>query len=462
MLPPPPNPAAAAVCALQVTLTLQSRTKAVHLAVLTVVASIVFGVYGIVKVTPLPFRLMLQGTNLMMTFGMSVVLSLFAPTVPFLWSYFISHMLLAFAAAALASCVAGIVVLPSFATEAAISNVVTALRKTGQTGTMCVSLLLRPGDDSKGFPGSYSHQNLQQLGALPDNSSQQPPAAEGDSNGAVRRPTFERHASLQVEDLSSLVAHPSQELDMFMHYTTPGQWGIKSFMSAQSVASTRSATSATAGATAAAAATGGAGGGRRPASMTAPAGDIDTRAAVEQESVAGHAAAAATTAAAVDDPDASATDATAAAADVDRDVVINLHKYSTSSSSSTAESDHDSAHEGSVYNAAAAANSKKKKRHLGFNLLKKLSHTHHHHHHKQQQQPQQSVIAQQQHLFVRLGRGVDLIRPHLLETRLLHDSVAVEQAWWVRLLVGGVPLPEAIHIQDWQALVNALDMLLDR
>src|SRR5690242_19153331 len=101
----------------QVTITLQAHSKAVHLALLTILSSIVFGIFGIVKVTPLPFRLMLQGTNLMLTFGMSVVLSLFAPNVTFLWSYFISHLFLAFTAAALASCVAGVAVLPSFAPE---------------------------------------------------------------------------------------------------------------------------------------------------------------------------------------------------------------------------------------------------------------------------------------------------------------------------------------------------------
>ena len=36
----------------------------------------------------------LQGTNLLMTFGMSIVLSFWAPTLQVVWSSYLAHMLL--------------------------------------------------------------------------------------------------------------------------------------------------------------------------------------------------------------------------------------------------------------------------------------------------------------------------------------------------------------------------------
>jgi hypothetical protein len=49
----------------------------------------------LVRVSARQFPLLfLQGTNLLMTFGMSIVLSFWAPSLQILWSSYLAHMLL--------------------------------------------------------------------------------------------------------------------------------------------------------------------------------------------------------------------------------------------------------------------------------------------------------------------------------------------------------------------------------
>jgi hypothetical protein len=49
----------------------------------------------LVRVSAQQFPLLfLQGTNLLMTFGMSIVLSFWAPSLQILWSTYLAHMLL--------------------------------------------------------------------------------------------------------------------------------------------------------------------------------------------------------------------------------------------------------------------------------------------------------------------------------------------------------------------------------
>lgn len=95
---------------------------------------------------------------MLLTFGMSTVLSLWAPNPLVLWSHFLGPMLLGFLGAAAASTLSGLLVLPSLASEAAMRSLITALRKTGQTSSLCVSILLRPESRQGEVPWELVHQ----------------------------------------------------------------------------------------------------------------------------------------------------------------------------------------------------------------------------------------------------------------------------------------------------------------
>lgn len=74
---------------------MQIPSRAGHIALLVILASGGLALGCLVRVSIRQFPLLfLQGTNLLMTFGMSVVLSFWAPTVRVLWSSYLSHMLL--------------------------------------------------------------------------------------------------------------------------------------------------------------------------------------------------------------------------------------------------------------------------------------------------------------------------------------------------------------------------------
>jgi hypothetical protein len=74
---------------------MQIPARARHIALLVVLASTGFALASLVRVSARQFPLLfLQGTNLLMTFGMSVVLAFWAPTVQVLWSSYLAHMLL--------------------------------------------------------------------------------------------------------------------------------------------------------------------------------------------------------------------------------------------------------------------------------------------------------------------------------------------------------------------------------
>jgi hypothetical protein len=230
----------------------------------------------------------------MMTFGMSVVLSLWAPTTAFLWRYFLAHMLLSFVGAALASFPAGLLVLPSLATEAAMQAVITALRKTGQTGTLCVSILLRPQQEGL-LPGATKsleqHSQWQQqqqrrpasgmsvtsasgisaAGSLAarsafseaaraadsaDSNSATPAAAlattasatsnmeqqqQGAPEGLPTAPSSElqQQPSLLEEVPESAGVKSSAELQRMVALSKPGHWGLRSFVVAAASSSSQ-------------------------------------------------------------------------------------------------------------------------------------------------------------------------------------------------------------------------------
>ena len=74
---------------------MQIPSRAGHIALLVVLASAGLALGCMVRVSARGFPLLfLQGTNLLMTFGMSVVLSFWAPSVQVLWASYLSHMLL--------------------------------------------------------------------------------------------------------------------------------------------------------------------------------------------------------------------------------------------------------------------------------------------------------------------------------------------------------------------------------
>jgi hypothetical protein len=139
---------------------------------------------------------------------------------------FLSHFQ-AFTAAGLASVLSGLLVLPSLATAEAMRNIITALNRAGQTSTMCISILLAPmhvlGPTSK--PGDPMRPPRQQHQRQEQQQQRQP------------QPQLEQQASLLLEDplspqsLSSIVEHSSQ----------PGQWGLRSFLAANSAAATAAA-----------------------------------------------------------------------------------------------------------------------------------------------------------------------------------------------------------------------------
>jgi hypothetical protein len=443
----------------------------------------------------------LQAINLLMTFGMSVVLSLWAPSTAFLWRYFLSHMLLSFLGAAAASFIAGLLILPSLATEAAMQAVITALRKTGQTGTLCVSILLRPQQQGGLLPGATQSlqqhlqlmQQQQQLASgmsftsaagtstagsmtaasafseaalaaadAADNqaldSNRPAPAAATSiistspatsSNAQQQQQT---HASLAptgpssqlqqqpslLEEVLDFTLDPPAELGRLVALSQPGQWGLHSFVVA--AASSSSQTS--------------------------------QRQQQQQEGSKHDAAAAAA--------------AIAAAATVPGE---------DEAAASEAAADDDQEEEAAHADADPAAHVSWWDQHKPSHLLHRHHDSHHQHQpsspHKQQQQQQHMLVQQEaaRHLFMRLGRGVDHIRPLLAEARLLREAVVVEQAGWLRLLTAGpawqpwlgrtaaaaggggrgggkegrvVSAAGALPIGSWVRLVEALQAMLER
>lgn len=78
---------------------MQIPSRAGHIALLVVLGSAGLALGCLVRVSARQFPLLfLQGTNLLMTFGMSVVLSFWAPSVQVLWSQYLANMLLVSAA----------------------------------------------------------------------------------------------------------------------------------------------------------------------------------------------------------------------------------------------------------------------------------------------------------------------------------------------------------------------------
>lgn len=74
---------------------MQIPSRAAHIALVVILGSAGLALACLVRVSARQFpQLFLQGTNLLMTFGMSVVLSFFAPSVRVLWSTYLAHMLL--------------------------------------------------------------------------------------------------------------------------------------------------------------------------------------------------------------------------------------------------------------------------------------------------------------------------------------------------------------------------------
>lgn len=87
--------AASFLLLLQVTICMQIPSTAGHIASLVVLSSAGFALGSLVRVSARQFpALFLKGTNLLLVFGMSVVLSFWAPTVQVLWSSYLAHMLL--------------------------------------------------------------------------------------------------------------------------------------------------------------------------------------------------------------------------------------------------------------------------------------------------------------------------------------------------------------------------------
>lgn len=76
-------------------------------------------------------------------------------------------------------------------------------------------------------------------------------------------------------------------------------------------------------------------------------------------------------------------------------------------------------------------------------------------------QPGKAASDLQRHPLVRLQRGVDQIRPLLQAVKQLQGAVAVEQAWWVGLLVRQ-RTGQAVDAGAWQQLVDALEALVHR
>lgn len=178
----------------------------------------------------------------------------------------------AFLAAGLASIVVGLLVLPSLATAEAMRNVITALNRAGQTSTMCVSILLAPlhllGASKPGEPVQQKQQQQQQRdqGIHPAGSDADADAAavrhdrqylqqevqQPRQHALLRNPaqpssppqdqqqqqtqqgpwTLQQQPSLLLEDplphraLSSIIEQSNQ----------PGQWGLRSFLAANSAA----------------------------------------------------------------------------------------------------------------------------------------------------------------------------------------------------------------------------------
>jgi hypothetical protein len=78
---------------------MQIPSRAGHIALLVILGSAGLALGCLVRVSARQFPLLfLQGTNLLMTFGMSIVLSFWAPSVTVLWGQYLANMLLVSAA----------------------------------------------------------------------------------------------------------------------------------------------------------------------------------------------------------------------------------------------------------------------------------------------------------------------------------------------------------------------------
>jgi hypothetical protein len=399
----------------------------------------------------------------------------------------------------------------------------------GQTGTLCVSILLRPQQQQGGLqPGEtrsleqhlqWQQQQQQQLAAtsmtgasaagsvtarsafskeaqsIGNNAAARHIAAINSTNvtpAAVYAPDPHTHmqsaatnlqqrsdetaglrtapsSQLQqqpslLEEVPEFASHPSAELDRMTALSQPGLWCLRSFVVA--AASSSSQTS------------------QQQQQQGQSPGSPDA------------AAAAAAIAAAATVPGAEEQAASEAAADEEQDEAVlqdEDHQEADDLLRSSSWWDqhkqqllqrlhlplpnhlhHHQRHSAPHNHLQQASSTYNKKHHVA-------SHKHAPHHQQQRHGSANQEAAR--HLFMRLGRGVDRIRPLLAEARMLREAVVVEQASWLRLLTTGPawqpwgvagaaragpgrgvgfgaagPLP----IGAWVRLVEALHALLER
>eukprot|EP00775_Hariotina_reticulata_P008209 gene8209-8400_t len=178
--------------AVAVTITLQTGNALVRFALHMLFACIGFALIAVPRVHSNQFVLFIQGTNMLMGFGMTMVLSLYATSVEVLWQTFVAQMLLSFAASGLSSVLSGLLVLPSLASEAAMQLISEALQQT----------------------------------VLP---------AEQISLMCSRLGVDDRASSLLLEDID-LDEDSQRMLTVLQQATQPGEWGIKSFIAAHTSA----------------------------------------------------------------------------------------------------------------------------------------------------------------------------------------------------------------------------------
>jgi hypothetical protein len=176
----------------------------------------------------------------------------------------------------LASALAGVLVLPSLATEAALQHAITVLKRAGQTSTMCISILLAPlqpqtthqmvqhsgsgtGSYSAGQPpvppgaGKAAGEQLADASPASGSDAQQEGAAPPAPQASLSPRRLQQQPSLLLED----PAEAGALVGLLQQAAQPGQWGLRSFLAASSASASASPAPPAAGGARGSAGTGG-------------------------------------------------------------------------------------------------------------------------------------------------------------------------------------------------------------
>ena len=384
---------------------------------------------------------------------MTAVVSTFYPSLALTWSMVVAHIICGFLAAALASALAGVLVFPSLAADAATKVLVRALRQTGQTTTTCVSILLMPYESANrqrgvgnkrqgggekevmaaanggGLGGNSGVGSGRSRGGGVAQTSAQPPAVSGTRQALTHQPSRSVSTELAM-------------MNMYQTETKPGHWGLRSYVSVASDMDPRRAGMQTAAAAAAA--------------VAAVAGDCPPPHEGSEVDL-------------THSQSSSSSSGSRVGVQGERRAVVPQGSGEGGGySSQQPQQQQQQERQGAAQDVEVGGITEEQKQfgksqrpNHGHTLLQRLQRMQHGKHKKRATKQQQAQQPQQQHVILRLGRGVDLIRPLIQELKRLRDAVVVEQAWWLRVMLGGSSRVR-VDLKAWGQVVTALEQLVDR